>query len=450
MRIVELFNQRTRRWRAIRSVVVGALGLILVAACTSGGSPRARQWHDSVPLPDNNPGHVIPGQTACGGAGQCACDYQGDSSILLCPQCPQTPTSCNYCQSDQWCNPDPCSEDYVVGLGCFTRTTLPCPDGYAHDCKDGYCCPSEYPVCCAGGTGCGEIGSDCNADPSGGTGTSCEPDCAPGTGVKAFSFTGGQQLFTVPPGVMSVSVKLWGAGGSGFFWDGSAGTSGAGGFSTHPQLAVVPGEKLTVLVGGGGQCATSVDGGTSGASGGGRSALQRSGEDIISAGGGGGGCGGYDQKGVGGSGGGASGEPGTGSNVGQGGSQTAGGAGAFGGAAGTKYQGASSNGIDHFSKQKLVIGGFGGGGNAGVDYSANLAYCGGGGGYFGGGGSAYCGKGASGCGGGSGYVPSGGTTVAGAAGQPPATDDPDYPGGQVGKPGAGREWGHNGYVVISY
>ncbi len=167
---IESKSIRRPNSRVAATVCAWAAAFVAVAACTATSGPRTRQWHDSVPLPDNNAGHVMPGQTACGGPGQCACDYQDDTTILLCPQCPQTPTSCNYCQSDQWCNPDPCSENYLIGEGCFSRTTLPCPDGYAHDCNDGYCCPSAFPVCCANGTGCGQIASDCNGGPgTGGT-----------------------------------------------------------------------------------------------------------------------------------------------------------------------------------------------------------------------------------------------------------------------------------------
>src|SRR5210317_427530 len=49
--------------------------------------------------------------------------------------------------------------------------------------------------------------------------------------------------FTVPSGMTSVSVKVWGAGGSGGFGDPGSPAGGSGGFSTG-SLTVSPGQAL--------------------------------------------------------------------------------------------------------------------------------------------------------------------------------------------------------------
>jgi LruC domain-containing protein len=217
--------------------------------------------------------------------------------------------------------------------------------------------------------------------------------CYPTSGVLAFSHTGANQTFVVPPNVSSLTVNLWGAGGGGGSPSRSeAARGGGGGFATG-TLAVTPGETLTVVVGGGGSAAGSGAGGfggggagagASGGGGGGRSAIRRGSTELITAGGGGGG--GYDYAG--GAGGGSSGlrNPGDGGG-GNGGTQSAGGA-------------------------AIGSGGYGIGQAGSALQGGNAAYYGGGGGggYFGGGGAGSISGYGNGGGGGSGYI--GGVTAA--------------------------------------
>ena len=62
-----------------------------------------------------------------------------------------------------------------------------------------------------------------------------------------FTYTGADQTFTIPAGVTTMSVTMWGGGGGG----GAAGTGGAGAYLTG-LLTVVPGQQLTIIVAGGG------------------------------------------------------------------------------------------------------------------------------------------------------------------------------------------------------
>lgn len=90
-----------------------------------------------------------------------------------------------------------------------------------------------------------------------------------------FSYTGANQSFTVPTGVTSVQVSLWGAGGAGGY---NGGGGGAGCF-VQGVLTVSAGQTYTLVVGQGGvmnsSSATYGGGGGSGggSSGGGRSAI---------------------------------------------------------------------------------------------------------------------------------------------------------------------------------
>src|SRR5881394_4009110 len=61
--------------------------------------------------------------------------------------------------------------------------------------------------------------------------------------TTVFSYTGSLQSYTVPDGITSLDVKLWGAGGNDW---------GGGGAFISGSLAVTPGEVLSILVGGGG------------------------------------------------------------------------------------------------------------------------------------------------------------------------------------------------------
>ncbi|MBV2169342.1 MAG: hypothetical protein KUL82_11615 [Bdellovibrio sp.] len=261
--------------------------------------------------------------------------------------------------------------------------------------------------------------------------------CTPGS--KTFTFTGADQLFAVPTGCSSITVKMWGAGGGGVYAEGYVNTQGGGGGYTTGKLSVTPGESLTVIVGQGGQFnangnspATYGGGGATcyAGQGGGRSAIRRSGTELLTAGGGGGGG----LFGNGGAGGGLSGQQGASSYyAGGGGSQTA------GGAAGTYIYGPTQG-----KAGSQFIGGDGSKVNGACSAS-------GGGGYFGGGSSAIVEEpwayefGAG--GGGSGYLGSATSTStsAGSGSTPGNAGDTDRAGaGQGGTNGA------NGLVIISW
>ena len=225
------------------------------------------------------------------------------------------------------------------------------------------------------------------------------------SGTQTFNYTGGQQTWTVPGGVFSVSFDVRGAQGGTNLWN----NGGKGGKVTG-TLAVTPGQVLNVYVGqqpGSGGCCTGVwgpggwNGGGSGygwsngqeaRGGGGASDIRIGGTTlnnrVVVAGGGGGAGGGncngnLDRGGDGGGSGNAQQGFSCGGNstcyTGGGGTQTAGGQGA------TCY-GAPS-------------GQFGQGGNAWSGCCPQQGG-GGGGGWYGGGGGAYYGGG----GGGSSYV----------------------------------------------
>jgi gliding motility-associated-like protein len=75
------------------------------------------------------------------------------------------------------------------------------------------------------------------------------------------------QTFTVPPGVDSIRVKMWGAaGGAG---PDNTGNKGGGGGFTNFVMAVTPGEVLEITVGSGGKAASGHTGGAGGWPGGG-------------------------------------------------------------------------------------------------------------------------------------------------------------------------------------
>jgi len=116
-----------------------------------------------------------------------------------------------------------------------------------------------------------------------------------------FTYTGADQVYTVPAGATTATVFMWGAGGAG----GYQGKGGAGAALTG-VLAISPGETLTIVVGqggyrldwpmtagfgsygGGGIGSDTFGGGPYHSIGGGRSAIRRSGADIVTIGAGGG------------------------------------------------------------------------------------------------------------------------------------------------------------------
>lgn len=245
-----------------------------------------------------------------------------------------------------------------------------------------------------------------------------------------YDFTGVDQAYVVPWGVYRVLGKLWGAAG-GCATTSTSALSAAGGY-TVGEIAVTPGETLTIIAPEGGHPGGSVEtyggggpGGTStayGASGGGRAAIRRGSTELAAAGGGG--AQGY-QAGaeVAGAGGGLTGVPGTGTYAGGAGTQTAGGA----ATAGNTTSGPGTA--------------FHGGPGTTTNNSGGL---GGGGGFYGGGGGQRA------AGGGSGYI--GGmtnaTTTAGSGGTPPATTDPHYATGIAVGAAAGQSGGPGRVVII--
>ncbi len=102
-------------------------------------------------------------------------------------------------------------------------------------------------------------------------------------GSATFTYTGGNQSWTVPSGVTSAIIECWGAQGG----DGDEPTS-PGGYGAYIKgtFTVTPGEALTVIVGGRGENGSgSLDGG----GGGGGAFVRRSSTPLIIAAGGGGG-----------------------------------------------------------------------------------------------------------------------------------------------------------------
>jgi hypothetical protein len=248
--------------------------------------------------------------------------------------------------------------------------------------------------------------------------------------------------YVVPPGVTTITAKVWGGGGGGGRGKAGAGIGGSGGGGGFAQadITVTPGETLTIVVGGGGLAATSDQ---SGGGGGGYTAVKRGATFLIQAGAGGGGGGGDRNSGknggAGGPGGGligANGFPGTGVRVGGGGgggTQAAGGVGGLAdsvgdGAAGSAYQGGGgSNG--NTGTGGGVAGGAPGGGNGGLNDGENGAGGGGGGYYGGGGGGGGDGGdgGPGGGGGGSSYLSGTNTSTSQGSGTTAAnTGDSDY------------------------
>jgi hypothetical protein len=237
-------------------------------------------------------------------------------------------------------------------------------------------------------------------------------------GVTVFTVTGGDQSYTVPAGVTSLTVEIAGAQG-GSDMSGGGGLGGYGDIITG-TLAVTPGETLTVIVGsngltnyGGTYYAVSTFGGGApanagnnyfGGAGGGRSAIRRGATELATAGGGGG----SSYQSAGGRGAYATGYQGylgttpgtqsTGSNVHAGG----------GGGSNTGGQGGktSGQGLGGTGSQYL-------GGSNSYNSVTGIVGGGGGGGYYGGGGGTGFSIGAAG-GGGSSYI--GGLTSASSTG----------------------------------
>ncbi|GAA1956080.1 hypothetical protein GCM10009738_32510 [Kitasatospora viridis] len=286
------------------------------------------------------------------------------------------------------------------------------------------------------------------------------------TNCARFTYSGGDQSFTVPAGVTSLFARLWGAGGGGSpsaYYTGQYG-GGGGGF-TIGTFTVTPGQRLTITSGQGGvmNSTSSTYGGggaggigrpsgsvsATGASGGGMSAIWNGnygGTPLLIAGGAGGSSPGADSGNPAGGGGGGStgGQDNQPALSGRGGTQSAGGAGATSTSCGTVGAGSK-------------FGGGNGSGNTGFEGGG-----GGGGGYYGGGGGAcqVSGGPANGMGGGgSGYTGGTGVTNAttsngsnssanGQGGAAAGTNDPLYTTG-IGN-GGGTTNGGNGEVTLEW
>ncbi len=288
--------------------------------------------------------------------------------------------------------------------------------------------------------------------------------CVKGWGQTTQTFTyttanSGNQIFTVPTGVSSISVKIWGAGGGGS----STGGSGGSGALVKGTIPVTAGQTLTIVVGGGGvysnsgSTGTTIGGGGSsysfGASGGGYSGIFNtstvSQANALAIAGGGGGGGYYQTPTYGGGGGATTGTPGgnVSSNYtgGAGGSTSAGGGGGL-------YNNSSSRSNAGSSLA-------GGGAFTGYTYGAG----GGGGGYYGGG-SGYSSNSnsnaSSGGGGGASFLGSitsptntAGTidnSQTGNATQAPGSSETGYLAGDGNGGNASGTSGGNGLVIISY
>ena len=68
--------------------------------------------------------------------------------------------------------------------------------------------------------------------------------------VASFLYTGADQSFTVPSGMTSMTVSLWGAGGG---YNGYYGAGAGGGAYLRGTLTVTPGQVLSIISGAGGQ-----------------------------------------------------------------------------------------------------------------------------------------------------------------------------------------------------
>lgn len=260
------------------------------------------------------------------------------------------------------------------------------------------------------------------------------------------SFSGGDEVFTVPPEVYSLRVKIWGAAGGG---GGSGRVNGGGGGYAAGDISVFPGDKLLLSVGGVGKRTP-----ISGSFGGGGFSAIYSGVNklpsniLLVAGGGGGGV--HSQ---GGAGGGLSGEDAQwSSSGGKGGTQLSGGKGGSGsyssGGDGSAFKGGGG-----LPASTSDYGGYNGGGGT-LGHAQAGGGGGGGGGYYGGGGggtgSAHVGDDAGG-GGGSGYVSLFGIKnsqlITGSGPLPGNVDDVDRPEG-VGDATKGSDGG-DGAILIA-
>lgn len=189
-----------------------------------------------------------------------------------------------------------------------------------------------------------------------------------GMAQTTYSYTGGNQTYTVPAGVTQITIQAYGAQG---------GRGGGGGASVSSTISVSPGTVFTIQVGGQGGSGNSVAGGWPGggqagsghgdeASGGGYTRVYASGFDLWAGGGGG-------QGGWSGGSGGGGGQSGSNGTMGQAG-------GGYGASQSAGGSGGSPNGTGNYGSS----GSYANGGTGG--YGSAAGGGGGGGGYYGGGG----------------------------------------------------------------
>ena len=269
--------------------------------------------------------------------------------------------------------------------------------------------------------------------------------------VDTFSTTLSTVNWTVPTGVISIWVKMWGAGGHG--GGGGVSAGGGGGFISG-YMAVTPGSTVKIMTGVGGfrnDEPEDCDNNTAGANdvtGGSASVVYYNSSTYMIAGAGGAGSrDGSDSPG--GAGGGTNGVNGTGTNGGQG---AQGGTGGTGGAS-SSSECSSSDGANHsaptLSGGNIASPGYG----ASVDVSiCGYTACrsegtGGGGGYAGGGATDELSGGGGGSSGAANFIDIINTAGSGTA--PGGTSDTDYNSSYGGGGAAGVE-GEGGFVVIRY
>jgi hypothetical protein len=232
--------------------------------------------------------------------------------------------------------------------------------------------------------------------------------------TDSLLYTGSMQVYTVPCGVNSITIKAWGAEGATGATGGLNSTGGIGGKGGYAEgtLSVTPGQQLYVYVGGKGSGNNGgfnggANGGGQNAGGGGGATDVRvtstsiSNRIIVAGGGGGGGRAGCEQAGVaggnGGFGGGGNGQDGNSATTS--GGQAGGGFGAIGTAGGAQGIGCGAFLGNIGSPASNENGGTGGGGQTCCCFSAPSipGGGGGGGGYLGGGGGGGGSAGTAGC-----------------------------------------------------
>ena len=216
------------------------------------------------------------------------------------------------------------------------------------------------------------------------------------SGIDTYTFTGADESYTVPSGITSLAVKMWGAGAGGY-----ANGGGSGGFVSG-TVAVSSGDVIKIVVGDGGaqggnfggsnyagagtveSWATSPLSYGSGYTGIFTTSVSHANSILIAGGGGSSGSQSGSSGGAGGGTTGGNGEPASGTwgtTRGYGGTQSAGGA---GNTAGGALQGGNSSGAGNYSHGGGGSGYYGGGSAYGSNGVAGGVACGGGSSYTGG------------------------------------------------------------------